>query len=76
MFGFDPKSSLLQPLNVAQLILETIGKSMFVTVLGSDVLMRANLSAWRNHRNFSGTEEANNYDYTMENLERISSYGP
>jgi hypothetical protein len=73
LVGLEPASCLLPPLDMAQLVLETIGKSMFMTVLGADLLMRMNLSAWRNLNNFVGTEEAMNYGIAMERMQRVAN---
>ncbi len=73
VFGFDPKTSLLQPLDVLQLFLETTGKSMLITVLGADILMRINFSAWKNMRRFSGSSEADSYGTAMEEMGRVAT---
>jgi hypothetical protein len=71
--GLSPESSLMHPIDIAQLVLETIGRSMFMTVLGADLLMQMNLSAWRNQKNFFGTEEAVSYGSAMEQMQRVAN---
>jgi hypothetical protein len=74
VFGFEPKTSLLQPLDVVQLFLETTGKSMFITVLGADILMRINFSAWKNMSRFTGSSEADSYETAMKQMGRVATY--
>ena len=60
------------PLDLAEFLLETISRSMFITVLGADIFMRMNVAAWKNSRDFAGLPEAENYDRVMGEFERIS----
>lgn len=68
LLGFDAKTSLLQPIDLVELFLETIGRAMFMTVLGADFFMRMNLSAWKSTRTFLGSAEEAQYDATMSAL--------
>ncbi len=72
LFGTNPKTALMQPIDLVEFFLETIGRSMFMTVLGADVFMRMNLAAWQNNRDFQGTEAAADYDKIMSEMERVS----
>lgn len=65
LVGIEPKSSLLQPMEACQLILETLGKSMFITVLGADLLIRMNVKAWLDIQSFVGTSEERRYTQAM-----------
>lgn len=71
LLGVDPEHSLLVPLDVVEFLLEVISRSMFITVLGADLFMRLNLSAWKNERSFAGKPEAENYNRIMSELERV-----
>jgi lysylphosphatidylglycerol synthetase-like protein (DUF2156 family) len=71
LLGLDYKHALLVPLDIVEFFLETISRSMFVTVLGADLFMRMNLAAWKNARDFHGTPEAQAYDDVMGEFERI-----
>ena len=55
LLGLDSKTSLLQPIDLVELFLETIGRAMFMTVLGADFFMRMNLTAWKSTRSFRGS---------------------
>lgn len=69
LLGLDAKTSVLQPIDLVELFLETIGRAMFMTVLGADFFMRMNLSAWKSSLSFRGTEEEAQYDATMSALD-------
>jgi|GEM_PF-2592561 len=69
LLGLDSKTSLLQPIDLVELFLETIGRAMFMTVLGADFFMRMNLNAWKSTRSFRGSTEEAQYDATMTALE-------
>ncbi|HUQ71328.1 MAG TPA: hypothetical protein VM165_17500 [Planctomycetaceae bacterium] len=66
--GLDPKSSLLQPLDLVEFILEFLARSMFMTVFGADLFMRMNLTSWKHNRAFLGTPAAARYDGVMTAL--------
>lgn len=72
LLGIDPDNSLLVPLDVVEFLLEVISRSMFITVLGADLFMRLNLTAWKNERSFAGKPEADDYNRIMSELERIA----
>ena len=60
------------PLDLVEFLLETISRSMFITVLGADLFMRLNLTAWKSTHAFAGTPEAEDYDRVMAEFERHS----
>lgn len=72
LLGLDYKTALIVPLDIVEFLLETLSRSMFVTVLGADLFVRMNLTAWKNTRDFMGSPEAEGYDRVMGELERIS----
>jgi hypothetical protein len=72
LVGLDVKTSLLGPLDVAGFLLEFIGRSLFMTVLGADLFMRMNLSTWQHHRMLAGSSAAEGYDRVMGAMEQIS----
>jgi hypothetical protein len=72
LVGLEPRTSLVRPWEVARYFLDFLGRSMFVTVLGADLLLRATLSAWRDQREFLQADRANEYNQLMENLKRLA----
>lgn len=72
LVGLDVKTSLLGPLDIAGFLLEFIGRSLFMTVLGADLFMRMNLSTWQHHRTLAGSSAAEGYDRVMGAMEQIS----
>ncbi len=72
LLGVDPEHSLLVPLDVVEFLLEVISRSMFITVLGADLFMRLNLTAWKNERNFAGKPEADEYNRIMSEFQRLT----
>jgi hypothetical protein len=69
LVGLQPRTSLLRPWEVARYFLDFLGRSLFVTVLGADLLLRATLSAWRHQREFLQAERARAYNQLMEKLD-------
>jgi hypothetical protein len=69
LVGLEPRTSLLRPWEVARYFLDFLGRSMFVTVLGADLLLRATLSAWRHQREFLQADRARGYNQLMEKLD-------
>jgi hypothetical protein len=69
LVGLEPGTSLLRPWEVARYALDFLGRSLFVTVLGADLLLRATLSAWRHQREFLRAGRAEEYDGLMEELD-------
>lgn len=72
LLGMDARHSLLLPLDLVEFGLETMSRSMFMTVLGADLFMRMNLTDWKNSRDFATTADAAQYDRVMGELERIA----
>jgi hypothetical protein len=70
LVGLEPATSLLRPWEVVRYFLDFLGRSLFVTVLGADLLLRATLSAWRHEREFQQAGRAKKYDQLMEKLDR------
>lgn len=69
LVGLDPAKSLLRPWEILRYVLDFLGRSLFVTVLGADLLLRATLSAWRHQREFQQAGMAKRYDELMEKLD-------
>jgi hypothetical protein len=63
--GTDPEKSLLRPIELAEFLLEFIGRSMFVCALGADLFMRMNVAAWKQGKTLEGTAAAKSYDEAM-----------
>ena len=62
----------MRPWEVAHYILDFLGRSMFVTVLGADLLLRATLSAWRDQREFLQADRTDEYNQLMEKLRLLA----
>jgi hypothetical protein len=69
LVGLEAKSSLFRPWQVVRYFLDFSGRTLFVTVLGTDLLLRATLSAWRDQRAFGTLPAAAEFDRLMERLE-------
>src|SRR5262249_42529342 len=68
LLGFSDATSILRFWDwdlVRGFIIETFGKSLFMTVLMADLFMRINLSVWNQARRFAGTDQAGDYDVLM-----------
>jgi hypothetical protein len=72
LVGLDSGTSLFRPWQVVRYCLDFLGRSLFVTILGGDLLLRATLSAWRHQREFEKTEGAKLYDRLMEKLDLLA----
>lgn len=68
LYGLDAKTALLTPMDLVEFLIQTLSRGMFMTVLGADILMKMNLSAWKNSHTFEGTKEAAEYDDVMKQL--------
>jgi hypothetical protein len=68
LVGFDAKTSLVRPWQVVRYCLDFLGRALFVTVLGADMLLRATLAAWRHQRAFNGTPASTDFDRLAERL--------
>ena len=68
--GFDKDKSMVRPwsLSLHRIWIEYVGRSLFLTVLFADLLVRMALSVWREERAFAGTEKAAAFDRTMAGL--------
>ena len=73
LYGLDSKTALLTPLDLVEFVIQTLSRGMFMTVLGADIFMRMNLSAWKNTRAFEGTKEAAEYNDIMGEMEQVLS---
>jgi hypothetical protein len=69
LIGLQPRTSLLRPWEVARFFFDFLGRSLFVTVLGADLLLRATLSAWRHQREFLQADRAKEYNQLMDKLD-------
>ncbi len=69
VLGFG-KDSLLRPwtLELHKTWIDYLGRSLFLTVFFSDILLRIALSVWREERAFAGSPEAAGFDRTMSGL--------
>lgn len=72
VLGLDPKTSLLRPMDLVEFVVEVIGRSMFMTVLGADLLMSMNLKTWQHTRKLAGTPAGESYNRVMGALEQVS----
>ncbi len=70
--GTDPKKSLMSPIDVLSFGLETISRSMFVGVVGAELMMRLNLISWTQTRAVTASEAAEPYDGATEQLQSVA----
>lgn len=66
--GLNPETSLLQPLDLVEFLLEFLGRSLFMTVFGADLFLMMTLSSWRHQQAFAGSPGENNYNRVMSGL--------
>ena len=69
LVGLEPRTSLLRPWEVARYVLDFLGRSLFVTVLGADLLLRATLAAWRDQQEFQQGHREKEYNQLMKKLD-------
>ena len=72
LIGLSEKNSVFRPMDLVGFLLELIGRSMFMTLLGADLFMRMNLAAWKHSQTLEGSPEAANYHRVMGELEHIA----
>jgi hypothetical protein len=71
LVGFDDKTSLIQVSSLANFVLVYVSHSLFMAVVCADMLMRMNLSVWRQEREFFRTEAAASYDSLMGSVGQL-----
>jgi hypothetical protein len=59
------KGAVMDPFDLVRFLVEIISKSMFVTAVGADLILRMNLKAWQENRGLQGTPAATDYDSAM-----------
>ena len=72
LIGLSEKNSVFRPMDLVGFLLELIGRSMFMTLLGADLFMHMNLAAWKHSQTLEGSPEAANYHRVMGALEHIA----
>ncbi|MDR3403042.1 MAG: hypothetical protein P4L99_11145 [Chthoniobacter sp.] len=72
LVGLDAKTSLMRPIELVEFGMEVLGRSMFVSALGAEFIMRMNLTAWRQGRDLAASETVGAYDGAMEGLQKIA----
>jgi hypothetical protein len=65
LVGSFAKSSFFRPMDIVGLILETLGRSMFVSALGAEFIIRMSLTAWRHNHAVFASDTATAYDSAM-----------
>ncbi|MCI0455464.1 MAG: DUF4339 domain-containing protein [Gemmataceae bacterium] len=71
LLGFSSDSSLARPWDwriLRWLVIETLGRSLFTTILVADLFMRINRSVWYYSRQLAATQHADGYDQLMNKL--------
>ncbi|MBN9118086.1 MAG: DUF4339 domain-containing protein [Planctomycetes bacterium] len=70
LVGFDEKTSVMRPwnLDLHRKWIEYVGRSLFLSVFFSDLVLRMALSIWREERAFAGTPQSSSFDRTMSGL--------
>jgi hypothetical protein len=57
--------------SLSGLLIQYLGRSLFMTMVFADVLVRMSLSLWKQEKRFEGAPEAAEHDATMANLSRV-----
>ncbi len=73
MIGMDEESSVLRPVDLVGFFLELIGRSMFMTLLGADILVRFNMTAWKHAKILEASPEAAGYHRVMQEFQQMLS---
>jgi hypothetical protein len=70
VIGTDSDNSMLRPwsLQIHEKWIEFVGRSLFMTVVFADLLVRMSLSVWREEKAFAASENAAAFDGTMTAL--------
>jgi hypothetical protein len=68
LVGLDPDTSLIQPWDLLVFVVEYLGRALLLTVVVADLLLRINLSVWRQTRALAGHEGEGGYPALMDNL--------
>ena len=66
IIGLNPQKAFVTPFTLVGMGVEVISRGMFVGVLGVDLFMRINLTAWQDVKRLSEPENAGAYQNTME----------
>jgi hypothetical protein len=72
LVGLDAKTSLMRPIELVEFGVEVIGRSMFVSALGAEFIVRMSLTAWRQGRDLTASETVKTYEGAMEGLEAVA----
>lgn len=62
-------------LSLFQVLIQYVGRSLFMTAVFADLLVRMSLSVWTQERQFAGTPAGKTYDETMMELEKLLGRG-
>jgi hypothetical protein len=73
LIGMDSKTSLFRPWQIGRYLLNLFGNSFYISVLGTDLLLWVCLSVWRQHREFTQSTQAAEYDRLMERLSTLAT---
>lgn len=71
LVGTDPKKSLMSPIDVISFGVEIIGRSMFVSVVGAELMMRLNLMSWIQNKAVAASDSAAQYDDAMGQMQTV-----
>jgi hypothetical protein len=75
LLGFSEDTSLLRPWSwrvLRWLVVETLGRSLFTTVLVADLFMRVNRTMWYYNRELAASPLAKQYERLMGMIERAA----
>jgi len=72
LVGLDSKTSLMRPIELVEFLMEVLGRSMFISALGAEFIMRMNLTAWRQGRDLAASDTLTVYDGAMEGLQKVA----
>jgi hypothetical protein len=69
LVGFDSKTAFFLPWNIIQFYVEVVGRSLFTTVVFSELIMLLNSSVWLRFKEFAASSAAQPYDQLVRQLE-------
>jgi hypothetical protein len=73
LIGFDEKKSVLRPWSwdLIRFVFEYIGRSLYITVVGVDMLLLMNASVWFRGKEFQASPGAADYDRLVTDMDQV-----
>jgi hypothetical protein len=73
ILGFTPEGSMFRPWDwriIRWLAVESLGRTLFTTVVVTDLFMRLNRSLWYYHKQLTADQQMDHYDRVMSVLDQ------